>query len=163
MPASERVRLESAILLRPAGCETLEAIARRFELKSRYGLSLAALRSYARQLEQWLRPAVASQVMAGVLGCLPEDFRRRLIDGSQVLLLSRVNQALSDEDGPPLSVAELAKLADVLKNLARHRTGSADNPSSDSLGPDETAPDFETMAKTVRNLYGIGWPLDTKT
>ena len=165
MPADARLRLESAILLRPSGCGTLEAIARTFELKSRYGLSLAALRNYARKLEQWVRPAVASQVMAGVLGCLPDDFRRRLINGSQVLLLSRVNQALGDEDGPPLSVAELAKLADVLKSLARGRAGSAGNAPSDGQECGEHAPngtelDLEKMTKAVRVLYGLPWPLD---
>jgi len=162
VPASVRCRLDAAILLRPPGCETLEAINSKYKLSVRYGVSLRALGRYARNLERLVRPAVASQVMAGVLGCLPAHFRRRLFDGSLVLLLSRVNQVLNDEEGPRLSVSELAKLADVLKDLAHCRSDPAGRPSRRGAKGGRAArageADPSKLAEAVRALYGLSWP-----
>ncbi len=118
VPLEIRNKLDEAILLRPAGCQSVASIAARFQLKERYGVSTRVLAAYAGRLERFIRPAMTSQVMAGVLGCLPERYRRQLVEGSQVLLVSRVIQALSDdESAAALSVAELAKLAYVLASF----------------------------------------------
>lgn len=115
VPVAVRGRLDAAILLRPADCPTLEAIAQKFDLEGRYGISPDSLANYARKLEQFVRPAMTSQVMAGVLGCLPASYRRQLVAGGQVMLLSKVVQALADDEREAaLSVADLAKLAAVL-------------------------------------------------
>lgn len=173
VPLTVRGPLDQAILLRPADCPTLEAIAARFELQARYGVSLAALRSYARKLEQLVRPAAASELLAGVVGCLPEDYRHRLVAGSQVLLLSRVIQALAGETGSQLTVAELARLAAILGGMAGERHAPSDSrsrrrqprpPSSPSspTASDDTPPatgNPHRLAEAVRTLYGLPWPI----
>jgi len=171
VPVAVRGRLDEAILLRPAKCATLEQIAEKFELSQRYGLSHSSLRSYARKLEKFVRPAAASQLMAGVLGCLPEGYRRRLVAGGQVLLLSRVVQALSAEGGAELSVAELAKLASVLSAVGSRSRLTADRakaahkdrplPTGES-GPKSPAGDPVKLAEAVRMLYGLPWPPDNR-
>ena len=179
VPVGVRGRLDEAILLRPAECATLDQIAEKFELAERFGISGTALRSYARKLEQYVRPAAASQLMAGVLGCLPEGYQQRLLAGSQVLLLSRVVKSLSAEGGGELSVAELAKLASVLSAMGgRSRVPTAHSKSSrppasgsktirgmHSSTSDEGEPDLSAatgnptkLAEAVRMLYGLSWP-----
>jgi hypothetical protein len=169
VPVAVRGRVDEAILLRPAKCATLEQIAEKFELAGRYGISHSALRSYARKLEQFVRPAVASQLMAGVLGCLPEGYRQRLVAGGQVLLLSRVVQALSAEGGAELSVAELAKLASVLSAVgSRSRSPAAGakaaphtrSSSAGEVDPKPPTGDPAKLAEAVRMLYGLPWPPD---
>ena len=178
VPDAVRGRLDEAILLRPAKCVTLEQIADKFELADRYGISGSVLRSYACKLEQFVRPAAASQLMAGVLGCLPEEYRQRLVAGGQVLLLSRVVQALSAEGGAELSVAELAKLASVLsavggrtrlpaaraKVSSKARTSlageSTQEPASGEPDPKPSIGDSAKLAEAVRMLYGLPWPPD---
>jgi hypothetical protein len=166
VPVLIRQQLDRAILLRPDDAPTLEAIARKFELAERYGVTLASLRTYARKLEELVRPVVTSQVVAGVLGCLPEEYRQGLLAGSRVLLLSRIVQALSGHDGASLSVSDLGKLATILSAAARaapapsepkrpagkgaRRTRDADT----SLTPSDPT----QMAEAVRLLYGLSWP-----
>ncbi|HSW46384.1 MAG TPA: hypothetical protein VLM89_12520 [Phycisphaerae bacterium] len=156
--------MDAAILLRPEKCPTLEAIGGRFDLAGRYGISPAALRSYARRLEEFARPAMTSQVLAGVLGCLPAGHRRRVLTGSQVLLLSKVVKLLTDGRGDAeLSVADLAKLATVLGSLAGRRTTSsnAKTPGGSQrtlrTAPAETAAiqDATSLTEAVRLVYGL--------
>ena len=171
VPISVRGRLDEAILLRPADCATLDQIADKFELAERFGISGSALRSYARKLEQFVRPAVASQLMAGVLGCLPEAYRQRLIAGGQVLLLSRVVQALLAEGGAELSVADLAKLASVLSAMGNRsrlpalKAKAAPTTRTSQTGegepdPEPAAGNPTKLAEAVRMLYGLPWPPD---
>ena len=108
LPGHLRGRVDEAILLRPEECSSLETIVQRFGLEEKYGITMKALRGYAHKLEQLARPAAASHLLARVLGCLPEEDRRRLLAGSEVLLLSRVIQALSDGKAEALCVADLA-------------------------------------------------------
>jgi hypothetical protein len=162
LPAPLRSQVDSAILLRPQNLPTLEAIAARFEL-SRYGISAAALRSYARRLEQLARPAAAGQILAMVFGCLPDSYRRRLLAGAQVVLLSRVIQALSTEEAQPLSVAEMTRLGSLLaalarspqvRDLARARPQRRRKPLP--AGQEEIQPG--KIAELVRNVYGLSLP-----
>jgi len=169
VPAAVRCRLDQAIVLRPADCTTPEAIAEKFDLEKRYGVSLSVLRSYARKLEQFVRPAVASQFLAGVLGCLPESYRRQLVAGNQVLLLSRVVQALTAPGESGLPVSDLARLASLLSSFAR-QTRATPGPTcphqsentSEKKGPDTpvTDPDPTRLAEAVRTVYGLPWPPD---
>ncbi len=171
IPVTVRGRLDAAILLRPKDCPTLEAIADKFKLAERYGISRAALRTYAGKLEQLVRPMAASQVLAGVLGCLPASYRRKLAAGSEVMLLSRLVKTLNDEKTSTLAVADLAKLAVLLKTVRypyrksttpkrRHNRSPRDsvNPS-----PDSAVGDSEQMAEAVRTLYGLSWPPGKQT
>lgn len=176
VPVAVRGRLDEAILLRPADCATLEQIADKFELASLYGISTSVLRSYARKLEQFVRPAAASQLMAGVLGCLPEEYRQQLVAGGQVLLMSRVVKALSDEGGTELSVADLAKLGSVLsavggrpsvsatriKSTQKKRSSKDDASEQESVAGESasisSSHDPTKLAEAVRMLYGLPWP-----
>ena len=167
VPQPQRGRLDAAILLRPPNCSTLKAIARRFDLQNQYGLKYASLKIYARRLEEFVRPAMTAQVMAGILGCLPERHRRQVFDGSQILLVSKVLNLLDDTGGDAsLSVAELAKLAAVLASAAgkgRGRDGSSNNnqlPLNDdpaaTTGDRPAPPDASRLSAAVRMVYGLG-------
>lgn len=169
LPVAVRARLNEAILLRPKGLGSLEAIASHLEL-AHYGISLAALRTYARQLEELVRPAANAQLMGSLLGCLPESFRRQLIAGSEVLLLSRVLRALNAEGEHALTVAELARLASIVTALAGKTARSRPTPHRSKKnkdgGPEDRDgnPSSETgLAAAVRTLYGLSWPPDDRT
>ncbi len=171
MPVAARGRLDAAILLRPKDCPTLEAIAEKFKLAERYGISRAALRAYAGKLEQLVRPMAAAQVLAGVLGCLPVSYRRKLAAGSEVMLLSRLVKTLHDEKSSTLAVADLAKLAVLLKTMSQPNKKSEKpkprqkTPPREPLPPtpESAASDSEGMAETVRTLYGLSWPPGKQT
>ncbi len=167
LPGHIRGRVDEAILLRPEECSSLEAIDKRFGLEENYGITMKALRGYARKLEQLARPAAASHLLTRVLGCLPEKDRQRMLAGSEVLLLSRVIQALSDGKAEALGVADLAKLASVLSSFAKSgdkSSASAENncrrPDASKSNENDTAipPSSEKLAETVRFLYGLNWP-----
>lgn len=166
LPAAVRARLDAAILLQPADCPTLAEVFRKFELRQRYGISPAALRSYAVMIEQLVRPLMASHILAGVLGCLPRAYRQQLLAGGRVILLSKVLRALSAAADTSLSVAELARLASVLGAMAgrstRPRTAISKKPArqiDDSVVPSASPEvNFERLAEAVRAVYGLDWP-----
>lgn len=169
IPQPQRGRIDAAILLRPPECSTLKAIAQRFEIRKQYGLSYDSLEYYASRLEEFVRPAMTAQVMAGILGCLPERYRRQVFTGSQVLLVSKVLNLINNTDSnATLTVAELAKLATVLASAAgnaRTRDGSPKNNqlplSDDPAAPsdDQPAPaDASRLSAAVRMVYGLGLP-----
>jgi hypothetical protein len=165
VPVAVRARLDAAILLRPADCPTLEAIARKFDLGGRYGISPDSLANYAHKLEQFVRPAMTSQVMAGMLGCLPARYRRQLVAGGQVMLLSKVVQALADDEREAaLSVADLAKLAAVLaamsgaggsKSYAAKAGGAARRGPRNVLAGGAAIEDPTQLAEAVKMVYGL--------
>lgn len=162
LPMNLRTRVDEAILLRPKELPTLEAIAAHFDL-AQYRISLPALRAYARRLEELARPAAASQLIAGVLGCLPVGYRRRTLAGAQVLLLSRVVQALSCETNPPLSVAELARLGSVLALMARpHQASRSAGAKRTHFRPPPAAQGEMQLSRiqdVVRRVYGLSLPV----
>ncbi|HOW69266.1 MAG TPA: hypothetical protein PKY77_01595 [Phycisphaerae bacterium] len=146
---------------------------RRLRLTERYGISAAALKRYARQLERCLRPVVAAQLTAAMLGCLPAEYRRQITDGGQMLLLSKVVQALtgpqSADKEPPretLSVADLARLAAVVRaagspSTSGHRPGHDDGKSRGRGRRDaeQASRNPGALSRAVRLLYGLSWPL----
>jgi hypothetical protein len=168
---AERTKLDRAIIFRPPGLKTVAAIMCHFALQEKYELSAEEVTAYAEKVEQLVRPEVTSQVMAGVLGCLPKAYRRQLVAGGEVLLVSRVLQALNTQE-TGLTVAEMAKLASIPMSLARRsgseqqggvgggrvrksRSGQAhggDDPSAEGGG------DPIKLAESVRLLYGLSWP-----
>jgi len=169
VPADVRCRLDEVILLRPSDCPTLEAIEKKFDLQKRYGVSPAALRVYARRLEQLVRPAVASQVSAAVLGALPPDFQQSVVTGSRVLLLSRIVRSLTDDQVETIPVADLARFASMLAAMRRQthgsqRAGTKKTSKHDAVGertqPDETPDpsDPKKLMQTIRALYGLARP-----
>ncbi len=174
LPLSVRGDLDEAILHRPAGCSTLEAVYEKFDLAKRYGVSLASLKTYAARLDRLVRPAAASQVVAAVLGCLPADHRDRLVAGTQVMLLSKVVHALTreeqEEEAAPLSIADLGRLAGVLRSVTaanRANTGARSDgkrrASKSGCEPDlPPGTDQDTLAEAVRMLYGLPWPLPAR-
>lgn len=167
------MRLDADLLTHPPGLATLRKIAVKFKLRERYGITLAGLRMYADEFEKLARPVVASQIIAHALGCLPENYRQEVAGGGQVLLLSQVLAVLTakaepalkkdradrreDQTPPPaeLSVADLAKLATILSNIARRWR-------SDTAGGKKTASCLTlepyNLAEAVRSLYGLIWP-----
>lgn len=166
VPARQRARLDRAILLPGGGGCSIPEIVEKFKLTEKYAITPAMLATYARKLEQLMRPTVTSQVMAGVLSCLPEAYRRRLIRGSEVLLVSKVLAALNTSE-TPLTVAEMAKLASILMSVAKQNGSPArqskrvDSQGTDSGARDRAeAVDPAKMAESIRLLYGLSWPPD---
>lgn len=159
VPAEVRSQIDSAILLRPPELATLELIAARFQLKEQYGVTPAALRAYARRIEELARPVATARLMAGVYGCLPAAQRRKLLAGSQVLLLSRVIQVLSTEGDTALSVAELARLGSIVSGMAGRKATRNPKPAKDSKnrtrGRAEIPADGGDIAALVRQVYGL--------
>ena len=158
LPAAVCARLDEAILLRPKDLPTLEAIAAHFDLP-RYRISLPALRAYARRLEDLARPAAAGQLVAVVLGCLPPSYRRRMRDGTETLLLSRVAEVLSLGNSQPLSVAELARLGPVLATMGRQTQTrkSAGAKRTDSPRPNQGSEIAQNsrLKGVVRDVFGL--------
>lgn len=167
VPARQRARLDRAILLPGSGGCSIPEIAEKFKLIEKYAITPAMLATYARKLEQLMRPTVTSQVMAGVLSCLPEAYRRRLIRGSEVLLVSKVLAALNTSK-TPLTVAEMAKLASILMSVAKQNrspTRRSDRQAEQGSGltacDRAEAADPAKMAESIRMLYGLDWPPDS--
>ncbi|UCD30589.1 MAG: hypothetical protein JSV03_09020 [Planctomycetota bacterium] len=165
VPSRVRSQLDEAIVLRPDGCASLEAIADKFQLGRRYKVSLSSLRSYARKLEEFVRPAMTSQLMAEILGCLPDSYRQQVVAGGQVMLLSKVLQALSIDRGSALTVAELARLASVLSGVSSRgnmgrtaASGYHDGEKGEQTDTDTDSTSPNKMAEAVRMLYGLPWP-----
>lgn len=161
VPMFERSKLDHAIIFRPAGMASLQAIADAFKLTEKYQVSLAELTAYADKIEQLVRPEITSHVLAGVLGCLPKSYRRQIVDGSEVLLISRLFKALNDQD-TTLTVAEMAKLASILLSLARRPVSAGGKPGRQKMRPGHRADEPDAngqepikLAETVRLLYGL--------
>lgn len=166
VPPDLRARLDRAILMPAESEDSIEQVARELKLTDQYGVSPAALRSYVRKVEQLMRPTVTSQIMAAVLSCLPEDYRRRLMDGSQVLLVSRLLATLT-ADNTGLTVAEMAKLASVLHMVSGTRAavrGAARSAKPGDAPPETKAsdPDPSRLSESVRRVYGLPWPAETE-
>src|SRR5688572_13036071 len=169
VPIRVRRRLDAALLSRSADNASMEAIAANLKL-STYGVSVAVLKKYAVRLEKWVRPSLTAQLLAGVLGCLPKDYHRQIVDGSQVMLLSRVIQALSADSKHALPAADLAKLASILsafgaatsKAAAQSMNKGAKKGSKEPESEPTATMDDASMARAVRGLYGLTWPLTPK-
>lgn len=157
LPLALRVRLDEAILLRPRNMPTLESIAAHLDL-ARYGISPKALQTYARRLEDLARPAATGQLLTVVLGCLPPGYRRRVHDGTEVLLLSRLAQVLSSDKSQALSVADLARLVHALATLARSRrhprSASAKQSQRASLSATRKVIEPAVVQALVHGVYG---------
>ncbi len=154
VPPKVRGELDAQLLARGAEPAAREQIMAKLGL-AEHGVTLEQLAAYAAALEELARPVVTSQVMAAVLGCLPRVYRRRLLVGSEVLLISRVLAALSDEQN--LSVPELGRLAAVIRSLGgSRRRRSAAEPKPKTRGRrGEGGMSHEQLARSVRLLYGL--------
>ncbi|MHC4443136.1 MAG: hypothetical protein ACYTF1_06030 [Planctomycetota bacterium] len=166
VPEAERSRLDADIMFHPEGYATLKSIANKYKLVDRYGISRKALDTYAQRLAGIVRPAMSSLVLANLLGCLPESYRRSVVDGGHVMLLSRVMQVLSCGGCTPLSVAELARLASLFSAIAARNnvdrgTGKAGGGKDKDViaEADSSGGDPVKIAESVRMLYGLPWPL----
>jgi hypothetical protein len=172
LPERVRSRLDRAILTRPKDLPTLEAMAERFELQERFQVSLHALRGYAWRLERLARPAATSRIMAGVLGCLPRKYREQLLAGGEVLLVSRVLQALhGDTDGAEnnkpgeaiIPVSDLVKLGAILAKLGtrpglRASPGARKKSKGHRSTVEEAASASAALNQALKLSYGITWP-----
>lgn len=166
VPTSIRRQVDRALLLRPEACATLDAVAARFKLGERFGVTREALRTYARRLEGLVEPVIAGNLVAAILGCLPESYRRRLADGGRILLLSRVVQALTQGQAK-LAPADLAKLAGLVaavdgKTTIRPEKSKAYKPgkalAQRSRRQQPTLADARNLAEAVHMIYGLDWP-----
>jgi hypothetical protein len=166
VPLSVRRRLDRALLLRPEGCATLEAIADNFKLHEKLGISRAALRTYARKLEKMVEPVFAGHLLATILGCLPETYTRQLTAGSQVLLLSKAAKALTQDDAK-LEVPDLAKLSGLLaartdrSTVTDYQKKGYTNKKVRPPGPTNGNPaagDRQILNEAIQTVYGITWP-----
>ncbi len=149
VPIEARGRLQRDLLLRPKGCETLEAIAERHKLAERYGISMQALRVYSRRLEALVRPVLGSHIVSGILGCLPKAYRMQVAEGTQILLISHLLAALQGE-GQERNISDLVRLSTILSSAAARLAGSAGK-GKDISG--ETAPEW--VRPLAREFYGV--------
>jgi hypothetical protein len=172
IPLDIRQELDQALVLRADSGTTLDAIAKKFELAERFGITARALRSYARKLEAGIRPVMVEQLVASVLGCLPWSYKEQVASGSQILLLSRLVQMLHDETRPGLSANDLARLADIASGIAgriatnsshprRSRSPAGRELSQDPPAECPTAP--AKLAEAVRAIYGLSWPAQSQS
>jgi hypothetical protein len=168
VPVAVRCRLDKAILLRGTNGNAVDEIHAEFDLAERFGVSARALRSYARKLADLVKPAMSAQVMAAMLGCLPNSYRSQLVAGSQTLLLSRVISALTDDRAEALSASDLGRLATVLEAIAKRsndadtKTGSKKRRSKkhNSISDDTDLADESKVAQAIRMVYGLTWPTE---
>ncbi len=163
IPDRIRVKLERALLERASREDSLEEIARKFELE-RYGISMEMLSGYAATLDELVRPVASTQIVAGVLGCLPASFRSRMLRGNQVLLLSKVAAILWESRESQMEVGELLKLATLLRAAAQTRRQQAGGRRGKEGGSPKEAALFDMgrMGGSVRALYGLSWPVGVR-
>lgn len=166
VPLSTRRALDRAILVRPQGCATLEAIEERFRLTERFGVSRDNLRTYARKLERVAQPCFAGNLAAAILGCMPAAYGSQVAAGSQIILISRLVQALTLKQSR-LEIPELIRLASALRFA--NPTGVARNAATKGCGQqgkirgrdDAVSSCFSneaTLAEAVRTVYGLEYP-----
>lgn len=165
IPTLLRSELDQALLLRPKGYATLNAVADKFQLVSKFGITPRALRTYARKLEELLRPLFAGQLLASLMGCLPEAYRRQVNDGGDVLLISRIVQALTETE-TRLAVPELARAACVFgsntgsKNVSHSPKESYGETSSREpvqIEGSSAMKDSNRLVHVTRMVYGLDW------
>jgi hypothetical protein len=167
IPLRVRTRLDAALIHRSTTGETMSEIGGRLKL-DKFGVTSAELERYAEMLEELIRPIACSQFVAGVLGCLPAAYRRRLMTGNQILLMSKVAKILSQSNKEEFAAGELVKLANVLRAAAQPRVSTRQSRSAKAAGKQDpkdatiAAVDFlsdERVIRDVRSLYGLTWPL----
>ncbi|MGQ9650602.1 MAG: hypothetical protein ACUVXJ_10865 [Phycisphaerae bacterium] len=166
VPLSTRRALDRAILVRPEGCATLEAIEARFRLTQRFGVSRKNLRMYARKLEGVAEPFFAGNLAAAILGCMPATYASQVAAGSQIILISRLVQALTQRKSR-LEVPELIKLASALRfanptGVARSAAMKGCGKKGHERGRDHRDSSCfsnqATLAEAVRTVYGLEYP-----
>jgi len=170
VPLSARRRLDRAILLRPEGCRTLDAIEAKFGLTNKYGLSRANLRTYARKLEGIAEPIFAGNLAAAIMGCMPATYRTDVAAGSQIILVSRLVQALTKKEPESgLKVADLVRLSSALRSATSTmnavKTGGTRGCGHSSDGREKMgktssfAASLPTLTEVVRTVYGLELPV----
>jgi len=166
VPLSIRRRLDRAILLRPEGCGTLEAIGAKFKLADKYGVSRDNLRTYARKLERVAEPYFAGNLAAAVLGCMPASYRAQVTVGSQIILISRLVKALTQNEST-LKISDLVRLSSILRTATA--TGAARNATTKGcgrngenrrrLGASPASPSRQAaLVEAVKTVYGLEYP-----
>jgi hypothetical protein len=169
VPVTTRRKLDRALLTRPKECATLDAILEQFKLSERFGITREALRTYARKIEQLIEPHLAGHLAAAVLGCMPTAYRNEVAAGSEIILISKVVQALTKKKGQgqgQLEAPDLLKLASALRAAGQRKPKSCNKGSSSRDGVRKTPEadkgnaktDQKVLAETVRTVYGLDWP-----
>jgi hypothetical protein len=162
LPLRLLARVERAVLGRASSGKTLDDIAANLSLET-HGITPGALKQYARMLDELIRPVAAAQVMAGVLGCLPETYQRRILTGNQVLLLSKVAHILTHTPDDKIQSSELVKLAGVLRSAARHSQKSSEQTERKGKASRSVETlNIEEMGRAVRSVFGLCWPMSGK-
>ncbi len=169
LPVALRMKLDRALLASVPGRHGVKPLIERFALEP-YGITPAALLRYARLLHEAVRPAATSQVMSSLLGCLPDAQRQSLLEGSRVLLLSRVIRVLSEAGAESLSVNDMQRLASILKSMGdassrglRRSSPDISSANANSHNKEGFPEPGEALAESVRLLYGLPWPLEENT
>jgi hypothetical protein len=127
----------------------------------RFGLKPELLEEYATRFDALIRPIASSQIIAGILGCLPASTRARMLKGNQMLLLSKLAQVLVEAQEVKLESGEMVKLAGVLRSagqVQRTETGSSARSKGRPSNPDAALFDHDRFGRAVRVLYGLSWP-----
>jgi hypothetical protein len=116
VPFEERASLDAMLILRPVDCSTVESVADKLDLATRFGLCVTDIRLYARRLEAFARPMMAGLAFSALVRALPPHLTEGLGRTSHVVIWSRLVQHLSDEKAKPLTASEFAKLAALLSS-----------------------------------------------
>lgn len=160
LPVDVRLRLEHALFDRGRTGKTLEQISDELSL-TKYLICPGDVTDYARTFDELVRPAVSAQVLAGVLGCLPASYRKRLVRGSEVLLLSKLTQALSADSEETISVSELMKLASILRAAAGKRAVHRERQRGKRRAASMESFSDDHVSAAVGRLYGLSWPSES--
>jgi len=159
LPIETRAALDAALLTRPADCPTIAAAHEKLRLGELHGISPADVARYAKVLEEFARPLMASLAVSSLLNALPRRMLSGLTRGNRLLVWSRLVQHLTDEEAPPLKAGDYAKLAALLEPARRtpRRPGLAGRakpalPHCRRGGDGELA--AESLATLAREVYG---------
>ena len=89
----------------------------------------------------------------------PARYRRQIMTGNQVLLLSKVAHVLTEAEDKAIEAGELVKLASVLRSAAQ----ASQRPlRGKPMGRKRREPDLldlEDQTGSVRMVYGLSYPL----
>jgi len=164
VPAKVRKQIDAALSREAGGRVSIKGLWEELRLRERYGVSLSALRRYARQLAAVRSQSASGQVvrtLSWLMG-MPIRQRRRLQEAGQLLLLGRLAEALQRSDLEP---EQLVKLADA---LSKQRTAAVRAEAQrlaerkfkqmvrEALRSRKDRPDWQAgLAETIQRIYGI--------
>jgi hypothetical protein len=160
LPIDVRTALDTAILTRPDGGATLTEAHRKLRLGEAYRLTLTDVERYAKALEVFSLPLMASVAVSSLLKALPRHLARGLNQANRLVIWSRLVQHLTDAKSKPLKATEYAKLAEMLRPPPRaSRPAGIKGPAKPGMSRCCSGPtgqlSTEEIEPLARALFGV--------